>query len=71
MKIDYFSLYLYTFKRQILAVTLFRTGARVGVTLRRDMFLLRIKTARVKLKNYAVKSVLENDINFSLHGILL
>ena len=27
MKIDYFSLYLYTFKRQILAVTLFRTDA--------------------------------------------
>ena len=32
MKIDYFLLYLNTFKRQILAVTLFRTGAPyVGV----------------------------------------
>ena len=29
-----------------------------------------IKMARVKLKMCTVRSVLENDINFSLHGIL-
>ena len=35
------------------------------------MFLFCFKTARVKLEIYTVKSVVYNDIYFSLYGILL